>query len=377
MTAANLSLLAFAFVNLARVIAYVPQVLRIYRDKNGAEAVSVTTWALFSGANLTTVSYALIGAASADFLVAGIFSLNTVGCLLITGLTLWRRRPPKGKHEPAIPRFCLSLSRRIRTTIGFWLRTFTFWSTRRFGNPIERSDTAIKFGVGFILATSLFAAQPPARADELIDALALHSALDYETAFPRLLSLAERGGRDAQTRVGVMYWHGEGIPPNDDLAIKWLTEASRQGSAEAPLYLARIFGSKETTGLDPRLPSWLAKAAERGMDEAAVALGELYLSGRFGTRDYDLAIAWFQKGTETYDPSAFFYLGVCYSTGLGVVEDHIEAAKWFELAMTNSPLGVASPEIAGAYLKAREHLMPFQAMTARKSAQEWMLAHAR
>src|SRR4051794_39645286 len=70
MTLADYSLTAFALLNGARVLAYLPQMIRVYRDPNGATAVSVTTWALFTAANVATISYALT--VSNDWIVAGV-----------------------------------------------------------------------------------------------------------------------------------------------------------------------------------------------------------------------------------------------------------------------------------------------------------------
>ncbi|MCK1757762.1 hypothetical protein IVA78_21700 [Bradyrhizobium sp. 137] len=89
MTLADYSFGAFAFLNTARLLGYFPQIVRVHRDSNGAKAVSVFTWLLFSAANIATVSYAMI--VSHDAAMATIFALNTLGCLTIVGLTMWRR----------------------------------------------------------------------------------------------------------------------------------------------------------------------------------------------------------------------------------------------------------------------------------------------
>ena len=59
MTLADYSMTAFALLNGGRVIAYMPQIVCVYRDPNGAVAVSLLTWIMFTAANLATVSYAL------------------------------------------------------------------------------------------------------------------------------------------------------------------------------------------------------------------------------------------------------------------------------------------------------------------------------
>ena len=89
MTLADYSMTAFALLNGGRIVAYMPQILCVYRDRNGAEAVSLLTWAMFTAANLATVSYSLT--VSSDFVIAAVFTLNAVCCLAITSLVACRR----------------------------------------------------------------------------------------------------------------------------------------------------------------------------------------------------------------------------------------------------------------------------------------------
>ena len=89
MTLAECSFGAFTILNIVRLVAYVPQLMRVHRDINGAESVSLATWSLFAAANLATVGYALT--AAHDVPLAITFSLNALGCLAIVGLTVWKR----------------------------------------------------------------------------------------------------------------------------------------------------------------------------------------------------------------------------------------------------------------------------------------------
>jgi hypothetical protein len=89
MTLADYSVAAFALLNGARVLAYFPQIIRVYRDPCGAAAVSVATWGLFAAANVATVCYALIVAN--DPVVALVFAMNAVGCLAIVAMTILKR----------------------------------------------------------------------------------------------------------------------------------------------------------------------------------------------------------------------------------------------------------------------------------------------
>jgi hypothetical protein len=107
MTLAEYSMTAFAIANGGRVIAYVPQIMRVCRDPNGAAAVSVTTWIFFTAANVATVVYALT--ALDDVVTASVFGLNAIGCLLIVVLTAFRRMTAGG-HAPQWPGFGRSVT---------------------------------------------------------------------------------------------------------------------------------------------------------------------------------------------------------------------------------------------------------------------------
>jgi hypothetical protein len=89
MTLADLALTAFALCNSARALAYVPQLICAGRDRNGASAVSLTTWTLFAVSNVSTSAYAIVQLG--DLAVACVFALNTFFCLAIVGVAACKR----------------------------------------------------------------------------------------------------------------------------------------------------------------------------------------------------------------------------------------------------------------------------------------------
>ena len=89
MSLADYSIVAFALLNGGRTVAYVPQMMRVYRDPHDAAAVSLLTWGMFAAANMATVCYALT--VSDDRIIATVFALNAIGCLAIVGLTAFKR----------------------------------------------------------------------------------------------------------------------------------------------------------------------------------------------------------------------------------------------------------------------------------------------
>lgn len=86
----------FAVSNALRMAAYFPQIVAVWRDERGADAVSISAWILFALANGTTVAYAIL--TLQDSILAVIFALNALCCILIVGFTLWKRlqRPVAG-----------------------------------------------------------------------------------------------------------------------------------------------------------------------------------------------------------------------------------------------------------------------------------------
>ncbi len=95
-TPADAALGVFTLCNTARVFAYLPQIVKIGRDTQGATAISYTTWALFAVSHLSTVVYAVLVAD--DWRMAAVFAANTLCCVAIVGLTA-RKRATFGRRR--------------------------------------------------------------------------------------------------------------------------------------------------------------------------------------------------------------------------------------------------------------------------------------
>ena len=102
MTPADVALAVFTACNSVRILAYLPQILRVGRDTSGAIAISYTTWILFGLSHLSTAGYALL--VISDPLMAAVFVGNAACCVIILGLTAYKRavheraalEPPRG-----------------------------------------------------------------------------------------------------------------------------------------------------------------------------------------------------------------------------------------------------------------------------------------
>ncbi len=88
----------FTIVNSIRIVAYLPQIIRAAKDRNGASAISYTTWGLFFLSHLTTIAYAIV--CQGDGVMAAVFLGNALACLAIVGVTFMKRRKhPKGRID--------------------------------------------------------------------------------------------------------------------------------------------------------------------------------------------------------------------------------------------------------------------------------------
>jgi PQ loop repeat len=83
----DITMTMFAACNGIRVVAYVPQIYKAFTHRNGASAVSGTTWGLFFIANVSTVAYAIVN--RSDYWLAACFGLNALCCAAILLAAYW------------------------------------------------------------------------------------------------------------------------------------------------------------------------------------------------------------------------------------------------------------------------------------------------
>lgn len=140
MTPAEMAVVAFTTCNSVRVIAYAPQILKVARDQDGAQAVSCATWAMFALSHLSTVLYALL--AVADWKMASVFVANTVCCVLILGLTLFKRTRRNADRTDLGGPDTTSLRRYSGQLSGCASRVGNFVSTHSTLGPLMKRSVA-------------------------------------------------------------------------------------------------------------------------------------------------------------------------------------------------------------------------------------------
>jgi hypothetical protein len=81
---------AYGLTNALRVASYAPQIWRVARDREGAQAISCLSWNLWVAANATTALYA--GVRLHDAALVVINAANALCCLSVVLITLVKRR---------------------------------------------------------------------------------------------------------------------------------------------------------------------------------------------------------------------------------------------------------------------------------------------
>lgn len=101
MTTTDVIVIAFSVCNSLRLFAYLPQLVSVLRDGDGARGVSLLTWTLFTVANGSTTAYAF--AIVGDMRMTMLFAFNTLFSLAIAFGTFAKRRATR-KRSVGAPR---------------------------------------------------------------------------------------------------------------------------------------------------------------------------------------------------------------------------------------------------------------------------------
>lgn len=116
---------------------------------------------------------------------------------------------------------------------------------------------------------------------------------DYQTAFREFSVAAEAGLDAAQYNLAILYFTGQGVDQDLDLAFKWTEAAALQGHLGAQANLGSLY--MEGSGVQKNNETgiaWFTAAARGGHANSAFALANMYSDGDPVDRDYALSHAW-------------------------------------------------------------------------------------
>ncbi len=156
---------------------------------------------------------------------------------------------------------------------------------------------------------------------------------NYEEAAKWYRKAVEQGKVEAQSKLGLMYEDGLGVPKNYAKAVEWYIKAAEQGDIFAQYRLGEIYYSGKGVSQDyAKTAKWSRKAAEQGYEKAQYRLGDIYFYGKGVSQDYAKAAEWYQKAAEQGNAISQYELGRMYYSGIGISQDYKKAAAWFQKA---------------------------------------------
>jgi TPR repeat protein len=119
-------------------------------------------------------------------------------------------------------------------------------------------------------------------------------------------------------------------------AVEILTPSAQEGDAEAALFLGNIY--LYGTGLPPDYQlarRWLEVASREGRVDALYNLGAMYDKGIGVERDAQQALHWFVLAADQRDPQAQLNLALIYIKGSGVERDVALGEQWLRRSAAN------------------------------------------
>ena len=152
----------------------------------------------------------------------------------------------------------------------------------------------------------------------------------FQLAVEAFRKAAEQGYADAQYNLGVMYYHGQGVPQSYVKAAQWHRKAAEQGYADAQLNLGAMYYHDQGVPQSyAKAAQWYCKAAEQGNAIAQYDLGVMYDHGQGVPQSYAKAAQWYRKAAVQGDAYAQYNLGIMYHNGQGVPQSYAKSAQWF------------------------------------------------
>ncbi|RJX32879.1 MAG: hypothetical protein C4525_09730, partial [Desulfarculus sp.] len=140
-----------------------------------------------------------------------------------------------------------------------------------------------------------------------------------------------------QFNLGILYYHGRGVPRDYKQALYWFRKAAEQGHADAQFNLGILYYHGRGVPRDYKQALyWSRKAAEQGHADAQFDLGLMYSKGIGAPQDYKQAAHWWRKAAEQGDAQAQANLAVLCALGRGVFKDLVQAHVWASLAAAGS-----------------------------------------
>lgn len=168
-----------------------------------------------------------------------------------------------------------------------------------------------------------------------LSATKLYAKGDYADALFLFETASTHGNVYAATRIGMMYYYGDGCSKNYDAALEYFKRGARNGCPLAAVWISEFFRLGYGVESDEEYAKKLYLKAVDGLREMCNAgdasamyfLGYNLLHYIFGYNDNAEAIRLLRLSHEQGEKRASIKLAECYLNGWGVLEDNDRAFR--------------------------------------------------
>lgn len=137
----------------------------------------------------------------------------------------------------------------------------------------------------------------------------------------------------AKNALGIAYLKGLGVAKDSTMAIKYLEEAGKCGSANAYYNLGLIMKNAPHEKQDfAKALRYFEEGAKTGALNCCYLAGYMYYKGLGCEQDYKRAVEYFKKDETRISLSCQYMLGLCYRNGFGVEIDDQKADEYLQYA---------------------------------------------
>jgi hypothetical protein len=157
--------------------------------------------------------------------------------------------------------------------------------------------------------------------------------INPEKQFKQNLRLANEGNNKAMYITAKNYKYGNGVIPDNILALKWLTKAVDANYPPANFTMGEVYKFGDLVEMDYQKSfACFSKAADSGFIPAFYSKGYMLHKGLGCTQDYTQALSLFKIGAYNKYPPAMYMLGITYRNGYGIAANNDSAIYWLTIA---------------------------------------------
>ena len=156
-----------------------------------------------------------------------------------------------------------------------------------------------------------------------------------EKLIESLKQLANRNNPKAQFELGVIYLKEKFLKSNNKTGIEYLIKAANQGLLDAQINLGNLYYYGNGNGIDQNYIlayKYYSMAAEQDHTISQSQIGCLYYLGQGVIKNYEMAFKYYYLAAEKNHVNAQYNIGLMYYKGCGVNQDYGMAYKYYLLA---------------------------------------------